>query len=218
METLYSTGKYIIINKPYGLISDDNLVPGFLPCHRLDRETSGCIVLAKDAETKELIQTQFKARKVKKTYIALVYGDIKKTVGTVFGSNSDEFTINAPVSRNPVAKVKFAIVKDGKDATTDFVINDVVSDLKNEKFSLVTCYPKTGRTHQIRVHLSSIGHPVVGDSMYAGEKRSFEVIEDIGRMFLHSSAIEFKDPYTNEVVSADCPLPTALLGLLKKLS
>lgn len=216
IETLYSSDKYIVVNKPFGLISDDNLIEGFFPCHRLDRETSGCLILAKDLVTKELIQTEFKARKVKKTYVALVYGDIRKTVLQVFGSTTDDFTINAPVARNPVAKVKFAVVKDGKDAVTDVVINDVFTDSENEKFSLLTCYPKTGRTHQIRVHLSSIGHPVIGDSMYAGEKRSLDARDDIGRMFLHAKAIEFLDPYTNEVVSVDCPLPKPLLQLLKK--
>ena len=216
VETLFSTDKYIIINKPSGLISDENLVLGFLPCHRLDKETSGCMVLAKDEKAKELIQTEFKARNVKKTYIALVYGDIRKTVLQLFGSISDEFTINAPVSRNPVAKVKFAIVKDGKDSVTDFIINDAVTNADNEKFSLITCYPKTGRTHQIRVHLSSIGHPVVGDNMYAGEKRSFNAREDIGRMFLHASSIEFIDPYTKELVSVNCQLSQPLLDFLKK--
>ncbi len=221
IETLYSADKYIVINKPFGAISDDNLVEGFFPCHRLDRETSGCLVLAKDLQTKEIIQTQFKARKVKKTYIALVYGDIRKTVLQVFGTTTNDFTINAPVGRNPVAKVKFAIVKDGKDAITDFLINDVLTDLASqpaggEKFSLLTCFPKTGRTHQIRVHLSSIGHPVVGDSMYAGEKRSLEARDYMDRMFLHASSIEFLDPYTNELVSVNCPLPKPLSALLKK--
>ena len=216
IETLYSSDKYIVVNKLFGLISDDSLIEGFFPCHRLDLETSGCLVLAKDLQTKELIQTEFKARKVKKTYVTLVYGDIRKTVLQVFASSSDDFTINAPVGRNPVAKVKFAVVKDGKDAVTDFVINDVFTDLENEKFSLLTCFPKTGRTHQIRVHLSSIGHPIVGDSMYAGEKRTIVAREDIGRMFLHATNIEFLDPYTNQLVSVNCPLPKPLLDLLKK--
>lgn len=216
IQTLYSSDKYIVIDKQFGLISDDELVQGYYPCHRLDRETSGCLVLAKDLQTKELIQTQFKARQVKKTYIALVYGDIRKTVLQVFGSSADNFTINAPVARNPVAKVKFAIVKDGKDAVTDFVIDKVFTDSDNEKFSLINCFPKTGRTHQIRVHLSSIGHPIVGDNMYAGEKRTIVAREDIGRMFLHASHIEFADPYTEEVVSVNCKLPQPLLDFLKK--
>lgn len=216
IKTLYSSDRYIVVDKPCGLLSDNNLVLGYLPCHRLDRETSGCIVLAKDQETKDLIQIEFKSRKVRKTYKTLVYGDIRKTVAQVFGSKSDEFTINAPVSRNPVAKVKFAIVKDGKDSVTDFIINDVVTDSNNEKFSLITCMPKTGRTHQIRVHLSSIGHPVVGDQMYAGEKRSIEAREEMNRMYLHASAIEFIDPYTNELISVSCPLPKLLSDFLVK--
>ncbi|MDA1338403.1 MAG: hypothetical protein O2871_03475, partial [bacterium] len=122
---------------------------------------------------------------------------------------------------NPVAKVKFAIVKDGKDSVTDFIINDVIVDLASppaggEKFSLITCMPKTGRTHQIRVHLSSIGHPVVGDQMYAGEKRSEEAREAMDRMYLHASAIEFIDPYTNELISVSCPLPKLLSDFLVK--
>lgn len=217
IETLYSTDKYIVINKPFGLLSDENLVEGYLPCHRLDRETSGCLVLAKNETTKELIQVEFKKREVKKTYIVLVYGNIRKTVLKVFGSDSDDFVINAPVQRNPIAKVKFAIVKDGRDSVTEFKINDVIEVSENNVLSLLTCFPKTGRTHQIRVHLSSIGHPVYGDKMYAGEKRSFEGREELGRMFLHSSAIEFTDPYTNELISVNCPLPQHLQEFLNNL-
>jgi len=213
---LIQTDKYIVYNKPVGVISDDNLVSGFLPCHRLDKETSGCIILAKDRNTKQLIQTEFKARRVKKTYLALVYGDIKKTVKQLFGSNSDTFTINAPVGRNPIAKVKFAVVKDGRNATTEVKINDVLTDSKGNKYSFIKCFPKSGRTHQIRVHLNSIGHPVVGDSLYAGQKRSLEIREKIDRMFLHAESIEFSDPYTGKLVSITCPLPEKLSNFLKQ--
>jgi len=216
-KILIKTNKYIVFNKPSGVISDDNLVPGFLPCHRLDRETSGCIVLAKDKDTKELIQTEFKARRVKKTYITLVYGDIRKTVSQVFGTNSDSFTINAPVGRNPIVKVKFAVVKDGRDAVTDIKISNVLTDSGKNKYSLVTCFPKTGRTHQIRIHLNSIGHPIVGDSLYAGEKRALEVREKIDRMFLHATSIQFLDPYTGKLISVNCPLPKKLSKFLQKI-
>jgi len=172
--------------------SGENLRPGIV--HRLDKGTSGLIVVAKDQEALGNLKNQFKERKVIKKYTALVTGRIEPTRGE----------INKPIERHPKNRKKFVVAESGKEATTFYSKIVDIGGL----FSLIEAQPKTGRTHQIRVHLASIGHPVVGDKLYEGKMAS--------RMFLHASFIEFSHPYTKKTISFTSSLPKKLNEILEK--
>lgn len=170
----------------------ENLRPGIV--HRLDKGTSGLIIVAKDQEALGNLKSQFKERKVIKKYTALVTGRIEPSRGE----------INKPIERHPKNRKKFTVAESGKEATTFYVKKEDIGGL----FSLVEARPKTGRTHQIRVHLASIGHPIVGDKLYGGRAAS--------RMFLHASYIEFSHPHTKKTVSFTSALPKRLTETLEK--
>lgn len=170
----------------------ENLRPGIV--HRLDKGTSGLIVVAKDQEALGNLKNQFKERKVIKKYIALVTGRIEPSRGEIKG----------PIERHPKNRKKFVVSESGKEATT-YYSKEEDSGGSN---SLIEVQPKTGRTHQIRVHLASIGHPVVGDKLYGGRMAS--------RMFLHASYIEFSHPHTKKTISFTSSLPKKLNEILEK--
>ena len=167
--------------------------------HRLDKETSGVILAAKSPEDFEALKQQFMSREVVKEYVALALGVIEDEI----------FEINAPIGRNPNKRTAMAVVSDGKPATTRFeVVGEEYIDDMN--MTLVKAFPKTGRTHQIRVHLASMEHPIVGDDTYAGRKRSVITRSRFGRLMLHAHKITFKHPFTEVEVTFESPLPSDL--------
>ncbi len=180
--------------------------------HRLDKDTSGIIIVAKTREAFENLQDQFKSRKVHKVYLALVYGVIKDLdVG-------ETFEINAPIGRNPKNRQRFAVVEAGKEASTKFKLIKVINSKNDGKFSLLECYPKTGRTHQIRVHLTALGNSVVGDFLYSGKTRGKRDRHIFTRQFLHANKIEFLHPITGEQMKLESKLPADLANVLDYLS
>ena len=167
--------------------------------HRLDKETSGVIIVAKDEKSFENLKEQFMGREVEKEYVALVFGEIEE----------DKLEINAPIARNPRRRTQMAVVDKGREAIT--VVEKVkVLPMDNQKMTLIRVFPKTGRTHQIRVHLAAMNHPVIGDSLYAGRKRSVTSRAKFGRLMLHAHKITFKHPNTGEDVTYEAPLPSSL--------
>lgn len=171
--------------------------------HRLDKETSGVLIIAKTPEAFRELQRQFKNREVEKTYIALVHGRVEPAKGI----------ISAPLGRLPWNRERFGVLPGGRDAETAYKVvrsMEYVVRGKKEEFSLVEFYPKTGRTHQIRVHAKSIGHPIVGDTFYAGRKTSRNDRKWYPRLFLHASKITFTHPVNSKRVTVEAPLPSDL--------
>ncbi len=168
--------------------------------HRLDKETSGLLILAKDPDTFASLQKAFKERKVKKTYIAVVCGH----------TLDEEFSVNAPIARNPRNRMRFCVALGGKAATTDFEkIKDFM--IGENKYSTLYAYPYTGRTHQIRVHLVSYGHVIAGDSLYAGKETYLRSMKDFGRLMLHAYKIEFNHPVSGKLMNFEAKLPDQFL-------
>lgn len=170
--------------------------------HRLDKETSGILLIAKNEESFINLQRQFKRRTINKEYIALVYGKFKE----------GRIQIDAPIKRNPRNRMKYAVVAGGKVATTDFKLIKVIN-WEDEHLSLVTAWPKTGRTHQIRVHLAAFNHPIVSDPVYLGKKRFFRSRKSFPRLMLHAYKISFQHPTLNEDLYFEAPLPTEFSSL-----
>lgn len=166
--------------------------------HRLDKETSGVIIIAKSAESLANLRTQFKARSVTKRYIALVEGML----------DTPEGIIDAPIGRDPNQRKRMAVIRDGREAVTEYHVLEAYAD-----HSLIEVFPKTGRTHQIRVHMAFIGHPVVGDTVYGRRKQRIKM----KRHFLHAATIAIAHPVTGEPLNVESPLPVALQDILNKL-
>lgn len=166
--------------------------------HRLDKETSGVIAIAKTPQALESLRAQFKARTIGKSYLALVEG-LPQT---------PEGVIDAPIGRDTRQRKRMAVVRDGREALTEFRVAQVFAS-----FSLLEVWPKTGRTHQIRAHLAFIGHPVVGDTVYGRRKQPFT----LKRHFLHAASLTFAHPVSGEPITVESPLPVALQNLLDKL-
>lgn len=177
--------------------------------HRLDKDTSGLIVVAKDEETHELLSNQFRDRVVTKQYITLVHGSPRENTGT----------IDRPMARDRWHRTKMTVAANGRNALTMWKVRQ-----RFEKFTLVEVEIKTGRTHQIRVHLASINHPVVGDATY-NEGRDNTVndtdiknaIRILDRFFLHAEKLSFDHPKTGEHLSFTSEIPEELAQLLELL-
>lgn len=153
--------------------------------HRLDKETSGILLVAKTKEAFEELQRQFKERLVEKSYVALVHGKVEPSEGI----------IDAPVGRLPWRRDRFGVLPGGREALTRYrVITNYKLQITNEKLTLVEFFPKTGRTHQIRIHAKHIGHPLVGDEFYAGRKTARNDRKWCPRLFLHALTIKFIHP------------------------
>ena len=166
--------------------------------HRLDRETSGVILVAKTPDALDYLRAQFKERTVEKRYVALVEGI----------PDTPDGVIDAPIGRDPRQRKRMAVTRDGREAVTEFHVIE-----QFDEFTLLDVFPKTGRTHQIRVHLAFIGHPVVGDTVYGRRRQRIK----IKRHFLHAAAIAFPLPGSGEIVTVESPLPVPLQDILKKL-
>jgi 23S rRNA pseudouridine1911/1915/1917 synthase len=175
--------------------SEDPLRPGIV--HRLDKDASGVMVVAKNSVAQASLINQFKARSVVKAYLVLIKGHV----------TPDEGVIEAPIGRDPRDRKRMAVVAEGKEARTQYYVIKHVGD-----YTLVEVRPETGRTHQIRVHLSAIGYPVVGDSVY-GVKSPF-----LSRSFLHACRLGFKSPSTGEYVEFTSELPPDLEQALKDIA
>lgn len=169
--------------------------------HRLDKETSGVLVVAKSEPVMKALQEQFKRRLVKKTYWCLVHGLVVPKEGR----------INLPISRNPFNRQRFGVFIGGREAETDYQVLNYYH-LGLEKFSLVEVKPKTGRTHQIRVHFKNLGFPLVGDEWYGGRKTSKKDRAWCPRLFLQAMAIEINQQVFRTSLALD------LRGVLNKLT
>jgi 23S rRNA pseudouridine1911/1915/1917 synthase len=219
IEILYEDAAVIAVNKPAGLTVHagagahsgtlvNRLVhhfstlsqvggemrPGIV--HRLDRGTSGVLLVARNDAAHRALASQFASRTTEKTYLALVEGRV----------NADSGRITKPIARDPVHRTRMtAKLASGRDALTDFRVRR-----RFEKFTYLEIRIGTGRTHQIRAHMASIGHPVAGDKLYGAK------IAD--RIFLHAWKIAFDSPATGERISVEAPLPEELRGWLEKLA
>lgn len=172
--------------------------------HRLDKETSGILLIAKTAESFEELQRQFKERLIEKTYIALVHGKVEQSEGV----------INETVGRLPWRRDRFGVMNGGKEAVTNYrKITDY--RIEDKDYSLLELKPKTGRTHQIRIHLKHLGHPIVADEFYAGRKTARNDRRWCSRLFLHAGGIRLSHPMTKEVIEFESPLPDSLAAILK---
>jgi 23S rRNA pseudouridine1911/1915/1917 synthase len=195
----------------FGQLSDvgGELRPGIV--HRLDKATSGLIVVAKNDESHRKLAAQFARRVVKKTYIALVHGWVKL----------DRGTISRSISRDPVRRTRMTTKRTGgREAITHYAVQKRI-DSRYGKFTLLEVRIDTGRTHQIRVHLASIRHPVVGDTLYGAPREMIAKNDDaidLPRNFLHAAALQLQHPRSGEVLSFARSLPAELQGFLEKLA
>jgi 23S rRNA pseudouridine1911/1915/1917 synthase len=218
LEILYQDAAVIAINKPAGLVVHagagvesgtlvnrlvhhfaalsqvgGDLRPGIV--HRLDKGTSGVLLVARNDAAHRALAAQFADRAVEKTYLALVHGHVRNEQGRV----------TAPISRDPVRRIRMtAKLAKGRSALTEFGVLR-----RFEKFTYLEVRIGTGRTHQIRVHLSSIGHPVAGDKLYGAPPAQ--------RIFLHAWRIAFTSPATGQRVTVEAPLPAELTAWLASL-
>jgi 23S rRNA pseudouridine1911/1915/1917 synthase len=179
--------------------------------HRLDKDTSGLVVLAKTPAAYANLKEQFLTRKTKKTYLALVHGKIEPGAGI----------ISLPIARHPKAWGKFAVGNDpAKTAITEWQrikIYDLRFMNKTEKLSFLELRPLTGRTHQLRVHLHHLGHPVVADPMYLGSRLLASDVAWCPRLFLHAAGLEFRHPAGGEKREFKSELPADLAQVMEKL-
>ena len=223
LNVIYEDNDIIVINKPKGMVvhpangnPDGTLVnavmnkckdslsgiggeirPGIV--HRLDKDTSGAIIVAKNDKAHIALSEQLKNHEVKKTYLAVVRGIIKE----------NEATINMPIARSKKDRKKMDVDKDGKEAITHF---KVLGRYKN-KYTLLQINLETGRTHQIRVHLSHIGYPIIGDEVYSNGKNEWNV----SGQCLHAWKLEFIHPITGKKISLEAEIPEYLKNIIKEL-
>ena len=215
LDIVYEDKDLVIINKPSGMVvhpasgnyentlvnaliyrynlDDTNVRSGI--AHRIDKDTSGLVIVAKNDKTLELLTDMFKNKKIKKTYVAIVDGVINNKSGT----------INAPITRDVKDRKKMMVGKDGKNSITHFY---VIKTFKNNTY--ISLNLETGRTHQIRVHMAYIGHPVTNDKVYGKENTSFG-------QYLHASKLEFIHPITKKEMIIEAPLPEEFMEKLKEL-
>ena len=219
LDIVYEDDDVIVINKPQGMVvhpapghDDHTLVnallyhcplstingtfrPGIV--HRIDKDTSGLLMVAKNDKAHRFLAEQLKDKTNIREYVALVHGRIAE----------DEGTINAPIGRSLKDRKKQAVVKDGRNAVTHFEVLKRYRD-----YTLVKCILETGRTHQIRVHMKYIGHPLVGDPLYGPKK----TIKGNGQ-FLHAGKLGFVHPTTGKLLIFEAPLPKIFQECLEKL-
>lgn len=232
VEILYEDDDLVVVNKPAGLVvhpapglpsgtlanalafhfqqlssRSGTIRPGIV--HRLDRDTSGLMVVAKTESAHENLQDQFRERSVFKSYVALVHGRVKGESGR----------IEEPLARDPRNRTRMAVVRGGRPALSIYRVRRAF-----DRFTLLDVVIKTGRTHQIRVHLAWIKHPVVGDEVYGGgrdktvpDARLRARIAALGRQFLHAEQLGFNHPRTGERLRFTATLPPALESFLADL-
>jgi 23S rRNA pseudouridine1911/1915/1917 synthase len=220
LEVLYEDEYVMVINKPAGMVVhpapghwQGTLVsallhhwqgppPGLDPArpgivHRLDKDTSGVLLIAKDPATLADLGAQFRRREVEKQYVAFVWGHLRPATGT----------ISEPIGRNPAHRMRMAVRRGGREAQTRFQVLEHFGEM-----TLVRLWPRTGRTHQLRVHLAAMGHPILGDAVYGGV-RARRGRPLIARQALHAEKITFRHPSTHALLSFTAPLPADMLAL-----
>ena len=220
LDIVYEDKDVIVINKPQGMVvhpapgnykntlvnallyhckdlSSINGVkrPGIV--HRIDKDTSGLLMVAKNDYAHNFLAEQLKDKTASRTYVALVHGIVHVKKGI----------INAPIGRDPKSRVKMAVVKNGKEAITEFTVLKYYKD-----FTLIECKLKTGRTHQIRVHMDYIGYPLVGDPLYGRRKLKYG-----NKQYLHAKELSFIHPTTKERVTFTTELPEYFTKFLNEL-
>ncbi|MDP9362560.1 MAG: RluA family pseudouridine synthase [Acidobacteriota bacterium] len=232
LSVLFEDDDLIVVDKPAGLVvhpsaghADRTLVnallfhvrdlsgiggelrPGIV--HRLDKDTSGVMVIAKNDDTHRKLSAAWGTESVRKEYVAIVYGTPQKSRGT----------IEAPIGRDPRNRKRMAIVAGGRRAITDF---EVIEPLRHS--SVVRCILRTGRTHQIRVHLKSIGHPIIGDPVYSGpqwrgipDKKLQKAIASFGRQALHAAKLTISHPRSGLAMTFEALLPEDMGSLIAML-
>jgi 23S rRNA pseudouridine1911/1915/1917 synthase len=173
--------------------------PGIV--HRLDRDTSGLLMVAKTDAAQTSLMAQLKARRVKKTYLALVQGSVQAAAGR----------IEAPIGRDPRNRQRMAVVPDGRPSVTGYRVRERFAGWTLLEMDLVT-----GRTHQIRVHVAALGHPVAGDAVY-GTGTARRGPDGLERLFLHAWRLVFAKPATGDLVRVEAPLPAGLEDVLARL-
>jgi 23S rRNA pseudouridine1911/1915/1917 synthase len=233
LTILFEDEDLVVVDKPPGLVvhpaaghADHTLVnallfhvrdlsgiggelrPGIV--HRLDKDTSGVMLIAKHDEAHRKLTAEWNTDRVRKEYVALVYGT----------PANDRGTIDAPIGRDPRDRKRMAIVADGRRAVTDYEIAE-----RLRYVSMIRCRLRTGRTHQIRVHLKHLGHPIVGDPVYSGpqwrgipEKKVQKVLSEFPRQALHAARLTVPHPRTGAAVTFEAPPAadfTALLAALR---
>jgi 23S rRNA pseudouridine1911/1915/1917 synthase len=225
LKVLYEDSDVIVVDKPAGMVVhagaghgkgtlvnallhrfgklssvNGDLRPGIV--HRLDRDTSGVLVVARTDRAHQALARQFHDRQVEKTYLALIHGRMKQPQGR----------ITKAIARDPIRRMRMtARLGSGRAADTEY---RVIEEWPH--FSLLEVQIRTGRTHQIRVHLSSIGHPIVGDRLY-GAPAALPRLPALERFFLHAHRLSFTSPSTNELISIESPLPSELSAFLDSL-
>jgi 23S rRNA pseudouridine1911/1915/1917 synthase len=235
---IFEDGQILVIDKPMGVVvnraetvsgetlqdwiesnfnfqisSIANLRNGIV--HRLDKDTSGVMVVAKTQDAFSELQRQFKAREVGKVYLVLVHGFVEPKEGSM----------SLPLSRNRRERERFAVSARGKKSKTNWQVSRYFKSVKKagvnprgyQGFSLLEVRPETGRTHQIRVHLSHLRHPIVGDARYTGKKRAVEDRKWCPRQFLHAFRLSFDHPQTKKRVEFEAKLPRDLKKVLEIL-
>jgi 23S rRNA pseudouridine1911/1915/1917 synthase len=228
LDVVYEDADLLVIDKPAGLVvhpapghGSDTLVnalvarggeeawggiagvrrPGIV--HRLDRDTSGLLMVARTDAAQHALMAQLKARRIKKTYLALVAGEVSAAVGR----------IEAPIGRDPKHRTRMAVVPDGRPAVTGYRVRERFAGWTFLEVDLVT-----GRTHQIRVHLAAIGHPIAGDPVYGtGTSRRGPDQGGLARLFLHAWRLELTSPSSGELLRVEAPLPGELEDVLEEL-
>lgn len=197
----------IVFNPQSAICNPQSVRPGIV--HRLDKDTSGLIVIAKTEAAHENLADQFRAREVFKSYVALVHGRVAEDAGR----------IEQPLARDPRNRTRMAVVRGGRPALSLYRVRR-----RYDRFTLLDVEIKTGRTHQIRVHLQWLKHPVVGDAVYGGgrdntvtDARVRAAIVRLNRQFLHAEQLAFRHPRTNEPLRFTAPLPDELAKLLDEL-
>jgi 23S rRNA pseudouridine1911/1915/1917 synthase len=232
LTLLHEDADIVVIDKPAGLVvhpaaghADRTLVnallfhvkdlsgvggelrPGIV--HRLDKDTSGVMVIAKHDAAHRKLTANWNSERVRKEYLALVYGT----------PAADRGTVDAPIGRDPRDRKRMAVVPEGRRAITDYEVAERV-----RYASLLRCRLRTGRTHQIRVHLKHLGHPIVGDPVYSGpqwrgipDKRVQKALSSLGRQMLHATRITLEHPGTGEAMTFEAPLPADFRAVLDVL-
>ena len=237
LDIIYEDGDIIVVNKPKGMIVHpatgiytgtlvnallyhcrDSLSgiggvvrPGIV--HRIDKDTSGLLVVAKNDEAHLSLSEQLKTHTVSRVYHAIAVGNVKDDAGTV----------NKPIGRHPTDRKKMAIVtdssKNAREAITHFEVIERYAT-PTGRFTYIKCKLETGRTHQIRVHMASIGHPLLGDGVYGGQGPKFEATSSsiISGQCLHAKELELIHPRTRELMRFECDLPEGFQKTLEKLT
>jgi 23S rRNA pseudouridine1911/1915/1917 synthase len=230
LDIVYEDEDIIVVNKPAGMVVHPayghrtgtlvNAVLAYCPdlagvegdqrpgiVHRLDKDTSGLIIVAKHDAARRHLQRQFKRREVRKIYVALLEGRLEPVRGV----------IEAPIGRDKKRRKRMAVVEGGREARTEYRVTEYFTDRVakvSRPYTLVEAEPQTGRTHQVRVHFASIGHPLAGDPVYGFRKQR---LSGLRRQFLHARTLGFRLPGSNKYIELTAELPDDLRVVLEEL-